>query len=234
MHGGFKQRNNAGFSFKLGQFQWDKDDLRGIFGYHFFRQAPYFWPEVKPIQCWSWWRPSTKIHQVMLCHATSHREKKTWIHPQSRSVLLIGWSMKKKQSVISNCLTHYNASYNPNYYPKSQSFPICYTFWSLPLPQSMRSRRVRFFFTVLSCHGDSTGGWSRLSWCFFFLIILWFGFILTPRNRWFMIFHDGFILKIWTVVGQHHLYPILGPFQIRSIEMLKHQRLMIEKNTVYL
>lgn len=75
---------------------------------------------------------------------------------------------KKKQSVISNCLTHYNASYNPNYYPKSQSFPICYTFWSLPLPQSMRSRRVRFFFTVLSCHGDSTGGWSRLSWCFFF------------------------------------------------------------------
>jgi hypothetical protein len=49
-----------------------------------------------------------------------------------------------------------------------------------------------------------------------------------------MIFHDGFILKIWTVVGQHHLYPILGPFQIRSIEMLKHQRLMIEKNTVYL
>lgn len=71
--------------------------------------------------------------------------KKTWIHPQSRSVLLIGWSMKKKQSVISNCLTHYNASYNPNYYPKSQSFPICYTFWSLPLPQSMRSRRVRFF-----------------------------------------------------------------------------------------
>ena len=75
---------------------------------------------------------------------------------------------KKKQSVISNCLTHYNASYNPNYYPKSQSFPICYTFWSLPLPQSMRIRRVRFFFTVLSCHGDSTGGWSRLSWCFFF------------------------------------------------------------------
>ena len=107
---GLSSETIRGFLLQIvGQFQWDKDVLLQDFWVPLFQTSLLFLTgsEANPmLELMTSKHKEDPPGDAMPCHATSHREKKTISYFQ--------------------LVSHYNASYNPNYYPKSQS---CLEFW---------------------------------------------------------------------------------------------------------